>query len=224
MEERKDAFIGGRLRAIRESMGMKQNEFAEMLGIKFPTYSQYENDKREMPIEYLVLLNMFHNVSSDYLLTGKGDIYSNVNKLKIVNNEKGTSSGGILEIPVMNKSYSKNWLDGKNMNMIDISEKILELYPPKRLKFFQIFGDSMIPTLYPNDWVCVCEGLKSGDGIYMISDPNNPDEYQIKRLQFMPNLLIISSDNNRYKGLDVELDSNPYLIIGKVIMKIDKNI
>ena len=57
-----------RLRALREDNDLSQTQIATMLGIAQTTYSQYELDKRPMPIEYIIALCKFYNVSSDYLL------------------------------------------------------------------------------------------------------------------------------------------------------------
>ncbi|MCI6782673.1 helix-turn-helix domain-containing protein [Thermoguttaceae bacterium LCP21S3_D4] len=57
-----------RLRALREDNDLTQTQIATMLGIAQTTYSQYELDKRPMPIEYIIALCKFYNVSSDYLL------------------------------------------------------------------------------------------------------------------------------------------------------------
>ena len=57
-----------RLRALREDNDLTQTQIATMLGISQTTYSQYELDKRPMPIEYIIALCKFYNVSSDYLL------------------------------------------------------------------------------------------------------------------------------------------------------------
>lgn len=57
-----------RLRALREDNDLTQTQIATMLSIAQTTYSQYELDKRPMPIEYIIALCKFYNVSSDYLL------------------------------------------------------------------------------------------------------------------------------------------------------------
>lgn len=57
-----------RLRGLREDNDLTQTQIATMLGIAQTTYSQYELDKRPMPIEYIIALCKFYNVSSDYLL------------------------------------------------------------------------------------------------------------------------------------------------------------
>lgn len=57
-----------RIRGLREDADLKQNTIAEMLGVAQTTYSQYELGKRPFPIDYLIALCKFYNVSSDYIL------------------------------------------------------------------------------------------------------------------------------------------------------------
>lgn len=57
-----------RMRELRQDNDLKQKDVAKMLGVAQTTYSQYELDKRPMPIEYLIALCKFYNVSADYML------------------------------------------------------------------------------------------------------------------------------------------------------------
>lgn len=57
-----------RIRGLRQDRDLSQEKVAKMLGVAQTTYSQYELDKRPMPIEYLVALCQFYNVSADYML------------------------------------------------------------------------------------------------------------------------------------------------------------
>lgn len=57
-----------RIRELRQDNDLSQTYIAKMLGIAQTTYSQYELYKRPMPIEYLVALCKFYNVSADYIL------------------------------------------------------------------------------------------------------------------------------------------------------------
>lgn len=57
-----------RMRELREDNDLKQKEVASILGIAQTTYSQYELYKRPMPIECLVKLCEYYDVSADYLL------------------------------------------------------------------------------------------------------------------------------------------------------------
>ena len=57
-----------RLRDLREDNDITQNQIALMLNIKQNTYSQYENGKREVPLNILWKLADFYDVSIDYLV------------------------------------------------------------------------------------------------------------------------------------------------------------
>ena len=63
----------GRIRALREDSDLTQKQIADLLGVAQTTYSQYELDKRPMPIEYLIALCRYYDVSADYIL-GFSDI------------------------------------------------------------------------------------------------------------------------------------------------------
>ena len=59
-----------RLRSLREDREPKTNqtEIAELLGISQQYYSQYEKGLRPLPIEHLITLCKFYDVSADYIL------------------------------------------------------------------------------------------------------------------------------------------------------------
>ncbi len=57
-----------RMRELRQDRDLSQEKLANMLGVAQTTYSQYELNKRPMPIIYLVALCKFYNVSADYML------------------------------------------------------------------------------------------------------------------------------------------------------------
>ena len=57
-----------RIRGLREDKDLTQKKIADMLGIAQTTYSQYELNKRPMPIDYLIALCKYYRVSADYIL------------------------------------------------------------------------------------------------------------------------------------------------------------
>lgn len=57
-----------RLRDLREDNDITQSQIASELNIRQNTYSQYENGKRQMPIELLWKLADYYNTSIDYLV------------------------------------------------------------------------------------------------------------------------------------------------------------
>ena len=56
------------IRALREDNDLTQAQVANILGIKQASYSQYELNKRELPLHQLKKLSNFYKVSADYIL------------------------------------------------------------------------------------------------------------------------------------------------------------
>ena len=56
------------LRDLREDKDLYQKDIAEILKTTQSYYSQYENGKRPLPLEHLITLCKFYNVSADYIL------------------------------------------------------------------------------------------------------------------------------------------------------------
>jgi len=57
-----------RIRNLREDKDLKQNDIAKMLNIAQRTYSGYENGTRNIPVQAVIRLAGYYNVSVDYLL------------------------------------------------------------------------------------------------------------------------------------------------------------
>lgn len=57
-----------RLRDLREDNDFTQSYIANYLCIKQNTYSQYENEHRQIPISALIKLAQLYNTSIDYIL------------------------------------------------------------------------------------------------------------------------------------------------------------
>ena len=56
-----------RLKDIREDLDKSQEEIAKVIGTSQSYYAQYENGKRAIPFERIVVLAKYYNVSLDYL-------------------------------------------------------------------------------------------------------------------------------------------------------------
>ena len=62
-----------RIRNIREDRNLTQQKIADFLHIGQRTYSDYESGRTRIPVESLLLLAKFYNVSMDYI-TGASNI------------------------------------------------------------------------------------------------------------------------------------------------------
>lgn len=57
-----------RLRDLREDMDMNQTEIAKLLHTSQTVYSRYERGFQTIPVEHLLILADFYQVSTDYML------------------------------------------------------------------------------------------------------------------------------------------------------------
>lgn len=57
-----------RLKDLREDRDLKQVELANIIGCSQATYSRYETEALGLPIDVLIKLAKFYNVSIEYIL------------------------------------------------------------------------------------------------------------------------------------------------------------
>lgn len=62
-----------RIRALREDRDLTQSQIADLLQVGQRTYCDYELGKTRIPVDSLILLARFYNVSMDYI-SGVSDI------------------------------------------------------------------------------------------------------------------------------------------------------
>lgn len=62
-----------RIREIREDFSMTQQKIAELLNVGQRTYADYESGKTRIPVDSLLILAKYYNVSLDYI-TGASNI------------------------------------------------------------------------------------------------------------------------------------------------------
>lgn len=62
-----------RLRDLREDKDLTQAQVAEMLGIQQTVYSRYERGYQNIPLEFLLFLADYYQVSTDYILGRTSD-------------------------------------------------------------------------------------------------------------------------------------------------------
>lgn len=57
-----------KLKEIRERKELKQSDVAKILNITQQQYSMYENEIRLIPINHVIKLANYYNVTTDYIL------------------------------------------------------------------------------------------------------------------------------------------------------------
>lgn len=60
--------FGERLLELRRAVGLTQKQVADELGIHSVTYLHYEKDQREPPLDTVMRIAAFYDVTTDYLL------------------------------------------------------------------------------------------------------------------------------------------------------------
>lgn len=70
-----------RLKLLREEKKLLQIDIGKTLGVTSNAIGYYENEKRDIPTEYVIKLAEYFNVTTDYLL-GKSDIRNPEDKIK----------------------------------------------------------------------------------------------------------------------------------------------
>ena len=56
-----------RIREIREDRSLTQQNVADLLNVGQRTYADYESGKTRIPVDSLMILAKYYNVSTDYL-------------------------------------------------------------------------------------------------------------------------------------------------------------
>lgn len=57
-----------RLKELREDNDLTQEQISIILNCRRNTYSQYENGKRQIPLDALIILSRFYKTSVDYII------------------------------------------------------------------------------------------------------------------------------------------------------------
>lgn len=68
--------ISLRVKEVRRALNLKRGEFAEILSMSTSHLANIENGKRSVTVDNLYSMNKIFDVSADYILFGKGDMFS----------------------------------------------------------------------------------------------------------------------------------------------------
>lgn len=75
--------INKRLKLLRQTKRLKQNEIADLLHVSLSTYQKYEREKNYVvpSLEVLIRIADFYNISTDYLLGRETNELQTLDKL-----------------------------------------------------------------------------------------------------------------------------------------------
>lgn len=121
------ALLKDRLVFLRKRLKLTQKEFAEKLGVSQSYISEVENGQTQPGISLLVSLNLYFNVSVDWLITGQGRIFT-----KSATTFLGTN--GRLFFAASSKN---NKIDKETAGLIEIIVEMLDGMPIEDLRDIQ---------------------------------------------------------------------------------------
>ena len=64
-----------RVKSLRKTLGLTQQEFADKLGVKRSTIGNYDLNRTEPSASVITLISRTFNVSEQWLLTGEGEMF-----------------------------------------------------------------------------------------------------------------------------------------------------
>lgn len=96
--------FGDRLKELRISKNLSQEELGNILGVRKSSISNWETDKATPTYDILTKLAQYFNVTTDYLLGFNQDDLDKIEKLKVTLKEAGLMVGDDLTIEEIEKA------------------------------------------------------------------------------------------------------------------------
>ncbi|VUS33313.1 XRE family transcriptional regulator [Klebsiella spallanzanii] len=218
--------IGNRIRELRLAKGLKIADLADAVGIDGANISRVETGKQKSFTEQS--LKKYANalgVSVAELFT-PGENAITVYKNSKEQHQTGDSSVYRVEILDVNASAGGGFIQGSDV--IDVirsieynSERAIAMFGGRssdQVKVINVRGDSMAETIEPGDLIFVDISVHDfdGDGIYVFGFD---DKIYVKRLQMIPDQLLVISDNPKYREWSVDKSNeHRFYIYGKVMI------
>lgn len=94
MENTENISFGLRIRELRKTLEMTQNDFAVRIGLTQNTITKYETGLRSPSNQIVISICREFNVNEDWLRTGNGDMFNPMSEDEELDNYIGHISGG----------------------------------------------------------------------------------------------------------------------------------
>lgn len=221
--------LPSRLKQIRTELGLSLEQIAEELiskGVKITsrTIYAYESTERPPALPYLQALIDYYEVNPEWLLSNRGEMfYSEISKKSAPAN---IDISNMAFIPLLDMTASAGYGSLVNDDNVSTKEYIsftrtwlskLTSTSEKYLLGFTVKGDSMQGDINDGDIIIVNTQYNnlSTDGTFAV---NIDDQMYVKILQRMPGSKVqVISKNTKYAPFTVDLNTDHFKIIGKVI-------
>lgn len=199
-------------RLLSEGIIASQRELASLLGVRGSAISQAKK-RKVIPRTWITEISEKMNLTPKWIKTGNGEKYfdkpdDNNHSFEIVPKVKARLSAGDGSFDVDQKiaeyySFQKLWLRKKGN--------------PKNMVLMDIAGNSMEPELKDGDTVLIDRSKSEilAGAIYAVGVE---DTVLVKRVEKLPDKLVLISDNEKYSPTYITGDDiNRVRVLGKVI-------
>ena len=215
----RDKMIG-----VRMELRMTQRQMAEVLGVSSQSLSNIEAGGRSIPKSLQALMVEKLNVNPSYLLTGEGPMFAGqeIAVQPTVPTLGIYRGGGMRELPEVLNGKLVPFLTqmvsaGPGAELLEYEDSCGLICLPEaavkgELRALRVKGDSMEPTLRPDDIVVCDQNGWQGDGVYVIRDQ---DSAYVKRVRRVREGLEVISDNVAYKPW--QCPSEELVLVGRVV-------
>lgn len=219
--------IGSRIRQLRLAKNIKIAELAEAVGVDAANISRLETGKQKQFSEQtLNRLAQALSVSVPDLFTSdENDTTVHINSEKYASPVKDVD---VYRVEVLDVSASAGAGHINGSDVIDVihaiefsNDQALAMFggrTPSGVKVINVRGDSMASTIEPGDLIFVDVTINEfdGDGIYVFGFDG---KVYVKRLQMIPDQLLVISDNPRYREWNITKENeHRFYIYGKVLI------
>ena len=211
--------FGDRLVKARENLGFNQANFSEKIDLAAQSLARYEKNKVNPSMEFIAKLTDMFNINSNWLLTGKGEMF-------ISNDTTKNSDNYFIDLLNVRAGAGEGIYNYviETVDTISLDKSFFRTpINTNKIKGIQVDGDSMEPTLRDGDYVLIDENINFGtNGIYAIQYGG---QILIKRLQFkMDGTILIISANDKYDKEEFNPNENqlPFQVLGIKILSIQK--
>ena len=205
---------------------MKIADLAEAIGVDAANISRLETGKQKQFTEQ-ALSNIARSLGVDIADLFTSDVKSNT----VCKNSIGEDVAQVkdvfrIEMLDVSASAGNGLIQGGDV--IDVihaieyrTDNAVSMFggrPATHSKVINVRGDSMCPTIEPGDLIFVDISINQfdGDGIYVFGFD---DKIYVKRLQMIPDKLLVISDNQIYREWGITSENeHRFMVFGKVLI------
>lgn len=233
------SILATRIKQAREEKGLSQADLAERVGMKQTSIASIEGGSVERPKKLREIARALgcdetwllgEDEDRDHEITRESEDQANgiqpevpAGAIAEIDVRAGLGGGGIIQHGYIREEGGLTTVDALKPEFWMLPQSFIRqqfAVSTTRLIVLETLGDSMMPTIEPNERIFVDTGhvKPSPDGIYAIRDSFG--EIVVKRLQVDGSTVKVISDNHRHPLREMRLQDLD--VVGKVVATIKR--